>query len=297
MEMFDNIIIAKNVSGDNYIFSFYDIAKGKFLDNWGTIGQGPGEYVQTSDYTILDSQLVFLDNMKKEINYIPIPDILNKSATLNVKRESYPYTVDFRPHTIHIINDKKIAIGSFKEGRFGVLDAENNILNCSSDYPFHYEEITGIYRGAVFQGQIKSNPEQSKFVISTFCSDIFEIYRVTDSGIVRTFVSPFNHIPRIQKRPGGNSGYGIDYNESIGGLTNMTVSKDFICFTYSEKNYTETSGSGKLSNEILCFDWNGEKVEKYILPFPINDFCFDNNFIYGIRDNEDETVIYRFKIN
>jgi hypothetical protein len=162
---------------------------------------------------------------------------------------------------------------------------------------FHYEEVTGIYRGVVFQGKIKSNPEQSKFAISTFCSDIFEIYHVTDSGIMRTCVSPFNHIPKIQKRTGGNSGYSIDYNESIGGLTNMAVSKDFICFAYSEKSYTETSNSGKQSNEILCFDWDGEKVKKYILPFPINDFCFDNSFIYGVRDYENETVIYRFEMN
>jgi hypothetical protein len=235
--------------------------------------------------------------MRKEINYVSIPDILNKNETLNIKRESYPYTVDFRPLTINIINDKKIVTGCFKEGRFGVLDSENNILNRSSDYPFHYKEVTGIYRGAVFQGKIKSNPEQSKFVISTLCSDIFEIYHVTDSDIVRTYVSPFNHIPKIQKRSGRNSGYGIDYNESIAGLTNMVVSKDFICFTYSEKSYTKTLSSGKLSNEILCFDWNGEKVKKYILPFPINDFCFDNHFIYGVRDYENETVIYRFKIN
>ena len=297
MIVFGNIIIAQNVTKDNYVFSFYDINKGVFLDNWGQIGQGPDEYIQLGiDYTILDSQLVFLDIAKREINYISIPDILNKDKPLNINRESYPYTVDFRPSTINIIKDKKIATGSFKEGRFGVLDAENNIIDCPFDYPFHYEEVTGIYRGSVFQGRIKSNAEQSKFVISTFSSDIFEIYHVTDSGIVRAFVNHFNNAPQIKKRSGGNLDYVIDRNNSICGLINMAVSNNLICFSYSSKNHSEAYNSGKLSNEILCFDWNGEKIKKYILPISINDFCFDENYIYGVRDYEDEVVIYRFKM-
>jgi hypothetical protein len=197
------------------------------------------------------------------------------------------------------MNDYKIVIGTFKDSRFGILDAENNIMNCSSDYPFKYEEIPGIFRGVVFQSKIKTNSRQSKFVISTNQSDIFEIYQITDTGIVSIYLSPFHHIPKIKPTPGRNSGYDIDRNESIGGIVNMAVTDDYIYIMYTAEKSAESSYSGHLLDEVLCYNWNGEKIRKYILPFPIRatTLCVDNAYIYGARDFENETMIYRFKMD
>ena len=295
---YKNILIAENRTTD-YFFSFYDIEKGVYLGSWGTRGQGPDDFNSPGGIAVVDSQLVFTDMAKKEIVYVPIERILNKEENVNIRRESYPRTADFSPFYVAITKDKKIALGTFKDSRFGVLDAENNIVDCPSDYPFNYEEIPGIYRGFAFQSQIKSNIEQSKFVISTFCSDIFEIYQITDAGIIRIYVSPFTHIPKIKETPGRNSGYDVDRRESIGGLVNLAITNDLIYFAYSSKKYIDYYNSGYLSNEILCYNWDGEKIKKYILPFPIiaYSFCVDNEYIYGVREYEEETVIYRFRMN
>lgn len=293
IEIIDSTIIAKHMN-DEYYFSFIDVKKGKIIRRIGKKGRGPGEYVQvSSDFTISGSQFIFLDATAKEINYMSIPDIIHKKDSIEVKKESYPYTIDFRPRHLNIINNKKIAIGAFKEGRFGVLDSNNTIINNSSNYPFNYEEIEGIYRGSVFQCQIKSNNQKARFIISTFASDVFEIYEVTESNINRIYVSPFNNIPSIRERRGR---FGIDFDKSIGGLFHFSVSEDLICFMYSSKSYNEASKAGFASNEILCFNWDGEKVKKYILPFSIHEFCIDKNFIYGVGYKNDETIIYRFKL-
>jgi hypothetical protein len=298
LHKYQNILIADNRTTD-YFFSFYDIEKGVYLGSWGKRGQGPDDFIEAGGVAIVDSQLVFTNRPKKEIIYVSIESILNKEETINVRRESYPHTAEFMPFHFLIMNNKKIALGIFKEGRFGVLDAENNIMDCPSDYPFNYEEVPGIYRGIVFQSRMKSNIEQSKFVISTFSSDIFEIYQITDAGIVRTYLSPFNHIPKIRETPGRNSGYDMDRRKSIGGLVNVAVTNELIYFGYTTKSNLEYYNSGFLSDEILCFDWDGKKIKKYILPIPIiaYSFCVDNEYIYGTREYEDETVIYRFKIN
>ncbi|MDR2679897.1 MAG: TolB-like 6-bladed beta-propeller domain-containing protein, partial [Tannerella sp.] len=224
LHKYQNILIAENdTRATDYFFSFYDIEKGAYLGSWGTRGQGPDDFLEAGGVAIIDSQLVFTNRMKREIIYVSIESVLNRKENINVRRESYPHTAEFMPFHFSIVNNRKIALGIFKKGRFGVLDTENNIIDCPSDYPFNYEEIPGIYRGIAFQGKIKSNIEQSKFVISTFCSDIFEIYQITDAGIVRTYLSPFNHIPKIRKTPGRNSGYDIDRSNSIGGLVYMAV--------------------------------------------------------------------------
>ena len=58
----------------------------------------------------------------------------------------------------------------------------------------------------------------------------------------------------------------------------------------------EFDRQGGVSNEVLCFDWMGNKVRKYILPFPINAFCVDEHYLYGMREYEDESVLYRFPL-
>lgn len=293
MKMVGGTLITEHML-DEYRFSFIDVNTGKLKHRWGRVGNAPNEFIDFgSGFTIFDSKLIFLCKAKKEINYVSLSDLLQKSDTVNVIKEPYPYLTDFRPTDFDFIANHKIAIGFFKDGRFGVLDSTNCIVNTLGDYPFHYEEVDGIQRGRVFQSKIKSNANLSKFAVLTLASDIFEIYQLSDTAISRTYVSPFNHIPQICKK---GQTYDVDYNNSIAGLMKMNVSDDYICFLYSSKNCNEVRKNGKNSNEILCFNWNGEKVKKYILPFEINNFCIDNQHIYGVRTCAEEMIIYRFNL-
>lgn len=294
MEIYNHILVTKHSKDDHY-FSFIDTDQGKLCRKWGTKGRGPGEYIQLGPgFTVLDSQLVILDGAKKEINYVPIADILEKNdSSIQVKKESYPYTKDFRPNTLNILKNKKIALGYFKEGRFGILDSVNNPRDGNFDYPFPYENVKGIDRGTVFQSKIKSSNLQERFVIFTLNSDVFEIYHVGDTAIRQVFVSPFHAMPIVQKR---GKRYSVDYRRSIAGLMKMAVSDDLVCFTYSSATDEDAGRLGKASDEILCFDWDGKKVVKYILPFPVSAFCIDKDYIYGVRYQENECVYYRFKM-
>ena len=106
-------------------------------------------------------------------------------------------------------------------------------------------------------------------------------------------MSPFKHIPKTWKKGGGHA---IDYNQSIGGIKNIAVSDDLICFSLFLQNYNEAAKTDFASNELFCFDWDGNKVKKYVLPFPIGNFCIDGTHIYGVRNFEDKIIIYRFNM-
>ena len=291
--IYDGILIAKHMH-DEYNFSLIDLASGKLLQRWGRKGNGSDEYLDFgSNFVIQDSLLVFSERMKKKIHYVSIPNVLKNSDSVDVAQAFYPYTVDFRPTRFCFLDTYKLAVGSFKEGRFGVLDSNDSIMDFASGYPFGYEEIEGIYRGNVFQSDIKSNNKQRKFVISTFASDVFEIYQLSDNCVHRTFVSPYANIPQI-KQKGGR--FTVDYDKSIAGLMKMAVSDDLICFTYSSLSYTEAAAMDMASREILCFNWKGEKVKKYILPFPISNLSIDEHYIYVVRYQNDRTIVYRFSL-
>ena len=74
------------------------------------------------------SLLIFSEYMKKKINYVSIANVLNGSDSVNVKQVPYPYTANFRPARFCFLNDWKLAVGSFEEGRLGVLDSNETAL-------------------------------------------------------------------------------------------------------------------------------------------------------------------------
>lgn len=293
MEIVDSLLVIKHAN-DEYHFSFFDVNRKKLLTRWGKIGDAPNELLSFGNgFNIIDSKMFFLDGKSKNINKVSIADILNHKEPIDISRETYPYNTDFRPFRINIIKDKKIALGAFKNGRLGILDSLNNIVESSFDYPFEIDEIEGLYKGTVYQANIKSNNYQSKFVISTIASDVFEIYEVANGIVSRTYVSAFNELPKIWKKGGR---YAIDYDNSIAGYMNLAVSDSLICFMYSANSYNETASQEFASAEILCFNWRGEKVKKIILPFVVNTYCLDANYIYATRYINDETVLYRFEL-
>lgn len=176
IDIFGHIIITKH-GDDEQFFSFIDVKNGSLLRKWGNRGKGRNEYIRLgAGFSINDSALVFLDEVKQEVNYVPIKEVLD-STELQIKKVPYPYTRDFRPFHMIMMGKWKIAVGGVSDGRFGMLDSLGQIVHCGFDYPFDIpDEINGIYRGVVFQSQIKSSQKQSKFVLHVIYSDIFEIY-------------------------------------------------------------------------------------------------------------------------
>lgn len=153
MAILDSVLITKHMN-DTYHFSFIDVNGKKIIKRLGKRGRGPGEYLQIgTGFTVCGSKLVFLDAMQKEINYVSISDVIENKIPYHIEKEAYPYTVDFRPRHMDVINHVKVAVGSFKEGYFGLLDSSNNILGCFFDYPFAYEGVEGIYIEGVYTKQ------------------------------------------------------------------------------------------------------------------------------------------------
>ena len=293
MAVVDDVLITQHVN-DEYNFSFINTENGKIIRRWGMTGRGQEEYIEVgSGFAIRNAQLVFWDATKKEINYVSLLDLILHKKPLEIKSESYPYTLDFRPRYIDFIKNRRIAIGFFKEGYFGVLDTLNNIVPNTFDYPFAYDNIEGVDRGTVYQTKVKTNIAQNKFLIYTLASDVFVIYEDKAHAIQQVYVSPFQYVPQIEKQ---GRRFSIQGDKSIIGLIHSSVTDELIYFSYLGDKYDDVYQTGLASNEILCFNWQGEKVKKYILPFPISNFCVDVQYLYGVRYIDDQTLIYRFKL-
>jgi hypothetical protein len=159
MAVYNNLLILQH-SQDEYDFSLINVETNELLRRWGSRGQGPNEYIQVgSPFMIYNSQLVFLNQGgHREVIYASISDILEKGDGVHLTREQLPSNAGFRPSmSAHVIDGKKVVLGYYKEGRFGFIDSTNHILPCPYDYPYNYEPLEGIYRGAIFQSRMASN--------------------------------------------------------------------------------------------------------------------------------------------
>lgn len=290
---YGNVLVMGHMN-DEYRFSFVDVESGEKICRWGLRGEGPNEYIDFgSNFCVRDSFLIFQTVAKKEINYVSLNDILSHDTSVDVEKETYPYTVDFRPRKIYPLGDKKIATGSFRDSFIGFLDKDNAIISNDVDFPFPCEEVEGIFRGNLFQSQVVSNERHNRFAISIFSSDIFEIYELDGSEVNRVYVSPFESVPQIYKR---GDRYAVDSDRSIAGFMSMAASSELIFCTFSSQSYSEAASQGFVSDEVLCFDWDGNKIKKYILPFPVSCICVGDGFLYGIRQIGDVMNVCRFKI-
>ena len=116
MAILDSVLITKHMN-DTYHFSFIDVNGKKIIKRLGKRGRGPGEYLQIgTGFTVCGSKLVFLDAMQKEINYVSISDVIENKIPYHIEKEAYPYTVDFRPRHMEVINHVKVAVDRLKKG-------------------------------------------------------------------------------------------------------------------------------------------------------------------------------------
>ena len=90
----------------------------------------------------------------------------------------------------------------------------------------------------------------------------------------------------------GGTRYGLDGKNSIGGLRRVAVSDKWVCFQYLPEKGTLS----ETYRDIYCYDWDGNKVKKYVLPFPVGLFCVDDEYLYAMCERDDYSVVCRFKL-
>jgi hypothetical protein len=279
------------------IFTFINLKNEEIIKKWGIKGRGPNEFNSFSNYSIKNGYLFFGDPVKKVMNKVSIKDILLKKNPKIISKP-YPYTKTFRPRDLYLHKDKKLVLGYFEKGRIGMLDQNNNILGTFEEYPFNNENVTNInnlFKGTIYQGRIVTNPNNEKFCIMNLSSDAFEIFELKNNNIKKLYTSEFIHQPIIVKK---RENVYLVNGKSIAGLLDVSATEDNIYFSYSNKTSKEMMLNSNKSNEILCFDWNGQKKTKYITSIPISRIAINKNYLYGIHYDvkNGKTLFVKFKI-
>lgn len=298
IQCYDSILIMRNSFNDQF-FSFFNTNSKKILGHWGYVGNGPLEYIEiSSEFSIIDDNIIFREIAKKEIVKINLNDILhffeNRNHKVNEIKSTYLYSRNFRPLRTEFVAGKMICTGCFDEGNLKIIDSNNNIITLSKDYPFESGNIPNLYKGRIFQSFLKSNCQQNKIARSYIASDILEIYDISKNENQLIYMNDYKHPPILSSKKQNPN---IDDTKSIGGIVGIDATEDLLFLSWSSKTFNELSDIGYRFNEIVCLNWSGKILRKYVLPFDVDNFCVTNKHIYAIDEQEDTINIYRFKIN
>ncbi len=282
-------LIARTDNAD-YFFAVIDIEHSRVLGQFAARGRAQNEYVSLGrSFSIVDKQLIFMNDANKEIDFISIDSLLVGGHPNMVK---YPYSRDFRPMSFAATESNIIFNGAFSNSYIGLKDMNGEIVQNSTEYPYLTPGLDYLTRATTLQTILKSNAYQSKAVVALRGSDLFEIYKISNNTIEREYIYPYKHTPKIEDKGGRAS---IDESQSIMGISQVELSDKFIFLTFSSINLDQGLSQEAVTNEILCFDWNANKVAKLILPVNINCFTATSNDLFVVSEHNSQ-VIYRFEL-
>lgn len=290
MNVYDDNIILRNKNGD-YFYSVID-TKEKRANQLIPRGRARNEYTNISrSFDITDNGLLFLDRNHKNIVSASIDTTSIKRFFRDYTTISHPYNRDFRPIGVCQIDSLYIYNGAFKKGYLGLSDCKGNIIENNSIFPIDIESFSNLMIGSCLQVNMKASSRAGKIAVVLLCSDILQIYSIKDNNLNLDFTNKYRNPPIVVNKGGRPS---IDANKSIAGITNIAVSEEGVYLTYSPKSRNEWVHGNMEFDEIFHFDWNGNKVAKYILPIPMHRFCVDKEFIYGISNSVNGITINKF---
>lgn len=287
----DNHLVVRNTGADNF-FSLIDINNKSNVRKIIQRGRANNEFVSISrNFEVFDNRLIFLDDAKREINILLIDSLKSDQNNIVGDKVKYPYVNEFRPRDFVATKELLIFNGAFANSYIGSTYWNGKIVDNDTYFPFRFPDVSRLMHIAAVQTIMRSNINKSQVVVATRCSDLFEIYNITQNNIELKYMRNYTEIPVI-KSSGGR--IAINGNESINGIYALEVSEDFIYIMYSKEKLNQPANSDTTS-EILCFDWYGNKIAKYILPLVVNCFCVDNNHLYVVTVNESQ-LIYKLEL-
>lgn len=254
----------------------FDLETWQIKDSYGTIGRSGNEYsTPPRSLNIRMGEVQFYDSNSKTMNSFSLSNWEKTSKAI-------PYSTDFRTSKMISIDEVKLAVGYFSSGRLGMIDKDGKITT-DFEYPFPTGEVQGLFRGNVFQADIHVAPTRPSFVVRSLASDSFEIYEVDGSSVRRVFASECKN-PPVAKQFG--SQYNIDFKQCIAGFSRCYVTDSSIFMLWSDEQYDTASKKGLVSDIIIEFDWNGNRMHEYHLPCEVGAFCINDRTLYGVSEHE-----------
>ena len=291
LHIIDDHLLIENNDRMEPFFETYDILSGKKLNEFGSRGNGPGEFISRgSTFFSSDFDKLFIyEPIRNYIFYLDKDDLYLPHPQLKVFQEIDLH--GFFATTVCLLDSFFVVQGlsrEFNRLQFHPIPDGNEFRRGA--YPEELvqgntEGIDRFRKELTIQGPIRSNNKLKRLVSAYYYSDLVEVYDLNEDRVIGSsdLTQP---ILRIFSGNRPNDIARISREAKIG-YFGITLVKDWIYCLYSKTSVNEIvkSGSFPHSGQIHVYDWDAKLVAKIVLDKPVYSIAWDEkrNEILGLR--------------
>lgn len=263
----ENLIVYDRHLGNSY--TLFDVASGKFIAPFGSIGQGPTEIpLSCYGYLLRRCFSIFNDQTGIVMKY-------NLDSLRNGKVNADPVCLtryhipDAQISRLIAIDDSTfIGAGTYKSRyQYLLFDKNDNVIDYGVDvYNVADSSFNAYTKYLANQGDLIMHPEKKIFAYSVNFSSNIDFFKIENNKIKIVeslrLGDPICE-PIAESVAGGSMCYSVNRTEnSQVGYIYLSATAKYVYALYSDKKLNE---NGWKSNIVLVFDWAGNPVKKYIL--------------------------------
>lgn len=296
MQYIDSLIFVYDEKSESGLFHLYDI-KNDTVTDFGRKGQGKNEFIMPMEFQICnDTTATIFDYANKNLYCYNPKNIIEGELSFSIcYKDTFPTTVKLFKTKYNTVLD----FGFHENCMFMLKQMNGKIIKKSKEFPYrdmNEKRIDNRLRGMAYQGILRNNPSNDKFIYATNSADIIYFYKIDSMDVTPIRKYEFNY-PGYKPVQGNNSRSAPISTQNIKTFIDGTATDKYVYVLYSGKCFKDAGLRAFEGNVIYVFDWNGDAVKKYLLDIPVFRICVDKkgNTIYAFSNNP-ECVLTKFDL-
>ncbi len=260
----ENLVVYDLHSSKSY--TLFDAKTGSYITHFGIIGQGPCEISVGCYGYLLEKHWSVFDNQKKNIIKYSMDSLRNNKVNGSPVCLAKYDIPDMDISRLIVVDDSTfVGSGTYKSKyQYFVFDKHSEMLGYGVDvYNAANSQFDVYTRFLANQGDLVVNPNKKNFASSVNFSSNIDFFEIKHGDIELKkslrLGDPLNQ-PFVGE---GGAIFSVHLTEKTqNGYINLCGTSQYVYALYSDKKYFET---GRKSNTVLVFDWDGNPVRKYDL--------------------------------
>lgn len=298
---YDSVIIVHDrimINDETFFLRVVNAHNGNSKRVFGREGRGPQEFlfpIELSRTPGSDHILTANNRSMFEIKLIQLDSLIVGSGEF-VSSIYRNFNVGFsRIHSLK--TPRYIGTGFFGRDRYAIADTSGSITKLWGEYPFPATpKMTLESQPIAYQSRMVVHSSGNRVASVAIRSPNFELFTLDGDSL--TYVNRINYRPVSIHDESGSGVISVQYlDDNVNGYSSLDANDQFIYALFSGKLSSEQDAT--YSDTIIVFDWDGNPVQKIILPLQVSQISVNpsNEYLYTLTyDSNEAPVMQKFRI-
>lgn len=252
-----DLVLAIDRHGDKNLHAI-DARDGRLVASVGEPGEGPAEFMAPATLTRdREGRVWILDTTTQRMTRLDLTRLDDGTAWADSSFQLHGALVTDLSWTAR---RGLIAGGTFRDGRFGLLNGEGVLTDEVGSFPEAGRDYPAVLRQQAFLSRLAARPDGRAFAVAARYAGRIDL--IDDRGVSRGQVTaPYPFDPDFTVTRRGDFPVASFPPESVTGYIDAAASERFVFGLFSGRTEKAFPGRDNYARDIHVFDWDGVLVE------------------------------------